>query len=56
MVISTPLIECLSNFNQRLQLPHFLDGVQRWMRETEDPGPKAYSRIAENENHLKYDI
>jgi membrane protease YdiL (CAAX protease family) len=40
MVISTPLIECLSNFNQKLVLPHFLDGVQRWMRETEDQAIK----------------
>jgi membrane protease YdiL (CAAX protease family) len=40
MVISTPLIECLSNFNQKLVLPHFLDGVQRWMRETEDQAQK----------------
>jgi membrane protease YdiL (CAAX protease family) len=40
MVISTPLIEFLSNFNQRLVLPHFLDGVQRWMRETEDQAQK----------------
>lgn len=40
MVISTPLIECLSNFNQRLQLPHFLDGVQQWIRETEDQAQK----------------
>ncbi|MCC8424410.1 CPBP family intramembrane glutamic endopeptidase [Mucilaginibacter sp. UR6-11] len=36
MLISSPLIEYLSNINQQLQLPHFLDGVQRWMRETED--------------------
>ncbi|MES2377104.1 MAG: CPBP family intramembrane glutamic endopeptidase [Bacteroidota bacterium] len=40
MVISTPLIECLSNFNQKLVLPHFLDGVQRWMRETENQAIK----------------
>ncbi len=40
MIISTPLIEFLSNFNQRLELPHFLDGVQRWMRETEDQAQK----------------
>jgi membrane protease YdiL (CAAX protease family) len=40
MVISTPLIECLSNFNQKLVLPHLLDGLQRWMRETENQAEK----------------
>jgi membrane protease YdiL (CAAX protease family) len=40
MVISTPLIECLNNFNQKLVLPHFLDAVQHWMRETENQAQK----------------
>ncbi|MFD2144148.1 CPBP family intramembrane glutamic endopeptidase [Mucilaginibacter antarcticus] len=40
MIISSPLIECLSNVNQKLQLPPFLAGLQRWMRQTEDQAQK----------------
>ncbi|MES2808812.1 MAG: CPBP family intramembrane glutamic endopeptidase [Bacteroidota bacterium] len=36
MIISAPLIECLSNINQKLQMPPFLAALQRWMRQTED--------------------
>lgn len=40
MFISSPLIEFLSNINQKMVLPHFLDGVQRWMRQSEDQAKK----------------
>ncbi|MDB4927489.1 CPBP family intramembrane glutamic endopeptidase [Mucilaginibacter sp.] len=40
MVISSPLIEYLSNINQKMVLPHFLDGLQKWMRDTEDQAQK----------------
>jgi membrane protease YdiL (CAAX protease family) len=40
MFISSPLIELLGNINQKLVLPHFLDGVQKWMRESEDTAKK----------------
>ncbi|TSJ43634.1 CPBP family intramembrane metalloprotease [Mucilaginibacter corticis] len=40
MLTSSPLIEILSNINQKMVLPHFLDGVQRWMRQSEDQAKK----------------
>ncbi len=40
MFISSPLIEFLSNINARMVLPHFLQGVQDWMREKEDSTEK----------------
>ena len=40
MLVSTPLIEALANINQKLQLPDFLAGLQRWMRDTEDHAQK----------------
>jgi uncharacterized protein len=36
MLLSNPVIEVLSNINQKLQLPHFLSGVQKWMEDSED--------------------
>lgn len=36
MLTSGPLIEVLSNINQKLHLPHFLAGLEKWMRDTED--------------------
>jgi membrane protease YdiL (CAAX protease family) len=40
MFISSPLIEFLSNINQKLILPHFLSGLQQWMRDSEDAAQK----------------
>ncbi|HEY9533275.1 MAG TPA: CPBP family intramembrane glutamic endopeptidase, partial [Mucilaginibacter sp.] len=40
MLVSAPLIEALANINQKLQLPDFLAGLQRWMRDTEDQAQK----------------
>src|ERR1700761_7645615 len=40
MFISSPVIELLSNINQKLVLPHFLDGLQKWMRDSEDQAKK----------------
>jgi uncharacterized protein len=39
MFISSPVIELLSNINQKMQLPHFL----QWMRESEDNAQKLTS-------------
>lgn len=36
MFISSPLIEWLSNINEKMVLPNFLSGVQKWMRDAED--------------------
>jgi membrane protease YdiL (CAAX protease family) len=35
MLISSPLIECLSNINQKLDLPPILNNLEKWMRDTE---------------------
>lgn len=40
MLTATPLIEALANINQKLQLPDFLAGLQKWMRDTEDQAQK----------------
>jgi len=40
MFIASPLIEFLSNINEKMVLPHFLSGVQKWMRDSEDATQK----------------
>jgi membrane protease YdiL (CAAX protease family) len=45
MLISNPLIEILSNINQKLQLPHFLNGVQKWMEDSEKSAEKITDTI-----------
>jgi membrane protease YdiL (CAAX protease family) len=40
MIVSAPLIEFLSNLNQKMVLPPYLNGVQQWMREKEDQAQK----------------
>ncbi len=40
MFISSPLIEFLSNINEKMVLPQFLSGVQKWMRASEDAAQK----------------
>jgi membrane protease YdiL (CAAX protease family) len=41
MLIASPLIECLSNINQKMVLPHFLDGLQAKLRQLEDQAQKV---------------
>ena len=41
MFFSMPLIELLSNINQKMVLPHFLKGLEDWMRSTEASAEKA---------------
>lgn len=41
MFFSLPLIELLSNINQKMVLPHFLKAVDEWMRSTEATAKKA---------------
>jgi len=40
MLFSNPLIEFLSNLNEKMVLPKFLKGVQDWMRQSEDETKK----------------
>jgi membrane protease YdiL (CAAX protease family) len=41
MLASFPVIELLGNFNEKMVLPKFLDGVQKWMRDSEDEAQKV---------------
>jgi len=41
MMISSPLIELLSNINQKMHLSGFLQSLQDWMRKEEDLAEKA---------------
>ncbi|HAL81106.1 MAG TPA: hypothetical protein DCO83_01825 [Mucilaginibacter sp.] len=40
MVFSNPVIEVLSNINQKMHLPSFLSGVQKWMEDSEKSAQK----------------
>lgn len=40
MLVSSPMMEALSNINQKLRLPGFLADLQKWMRDTEDNAQK----------------
>jgi hypothetical protein len=36
MLVSSPLIEVLSNLNQQMVLPKWLHGLEKWMKESEE--------------------
>jgi uncharacterized protein len=40
MMLSNPLIEFLGNLNEKMVLPKFLNGVEKWMRESENDTKK----------------
>jgi membrane protease YdiL (CAAX protease family) len=40
MGFSNPVMEVLSNINQKMQLPSFLSGVQKWMEDSENSAQK----------------
>jgi len=40
MLLSNPTIEVLSNINQKMELPHFLSSVQKWMEDSETSAQK----------------
>ena len=40
MLVANPSIEVLSNINQKMELPHFLSGVQKWMEDSENSAQK----------------
>ncbi|GAB2700048.1 hypothetical protein GCM10027037_25960 [Mucilaginibacter koreensis] len=41
MIFSSPIVEVLSNLNQRMVLPPFLRGLETWMRNSEQSAQKA---------------
>ena len=50
MLVSNPVIEILSLINQKMQLPHFLSGVQQWMEESEKSIGKATEAMLKMKN------
>ncbi len=40
MLLSNPMIELLSNINQKMALPPFLKGIENWMRKSENDTKK----------------
>ncbi|MBB3970081.1 CPBP family intramembrane glutamic endopeptidase [Mucilaginibacter phyllosphaerae] len=45
MLISSPLIELLSNLNQQMVLPGWLNGIERWMKESEENAKRITNAI-----------
>lgn len=45
MLVSSPLMEFLVRFNQKMVLPEYLKGVQDWMRESEDRAQKLVALL-----------
>jgi membrane protease YdiL (CAAX protease family) len=45
MLISSPLIEFLSNINQQLVLPKWLNGVEQWMKNSEESARRVTAAI-----------
>ncbi|QXV66248.1 CPBP family intramembrane metalloprotease [Mucilaginibacter sp. 21P] len=45
MLISSPLIEFLSNINQQLTLPRSLKGVENWMKQSEESAKQVTAAI-----------
>jgi uncharacterized protein len=45
MMVSTPLIEVLSNINQKMVLPDGLKGIEDWMKQSEESAKQVTSAI-----------
>lgn len=45
MMVSSPLIELLSNINQQMVLPSGLKGIERWMKESEENAKRVTMAI-----------
>ncbi|MES2061852.1 MAG: CPBP family intramembrane glutamic endopeptidase [Bacteroidota bacterium] len=45
MLVSSPLIEFLSNINQQMVLPKWLSGLERWMKESEESARRVTMAI-----------
>jgi len=50
MLVSNPAIEILSLINQKMQLPHFLSGVQKWMEDSENSAQKITEAMLQMKN------
>ncbi len=54
MLISSPLMDMLINFNQKMVLPHFLKGVERWMRSMEDTAGEQTEILLQMKSPLSF--
>jgi membrane protease YdiL (CAAX protease family) len=45
MMVSSPLIEVLSNLNQQMVLPKWLSGLEKWMKESEESARRVTMAI-----------
>jgi len=52
MMMSAPIMEVLIALNQKMVLPDFLKGVERWMRESEDAAQKATKALLQMDSWL----
>jgi membrane protease YdiL (CAAX protease family) len=50
MMMSAPIMEVLIALNQKMVLPEFLKGVERWMRESEEAAQKATQALLRMDN------
>jgi len=50
MVMSTPIMEVLVLVNQKMVLPDFLSGLERWMRESEQSAQKITAALLKMNN------
>ncbi|MBE9586572.1 CPBP family intramembrane metalloprotease [Mucilaginibacter sp. JRF] len=49
MAASLPVMEMLININEKLVLPEFLKGVERWMRESEDDTNRMIEAVVQTD-------
>ncbi len=54
MMVSSPLMEMLINFNQKMVLPQFLKGVERWMRNMEDTAGQQTEVLLQMKSPLSF--
>ncbi|RFZ92610.1 CPBP family intramembrane metalloprotease [Mucilaginibacter conchicola] len=50
MMVSSPLIEILSNINQQMVLPQWLKGIENWMKQSEESAKKVTAAILNMHN------
>lgn len=54
MLVSSPLMEMLINLNQKMVLPPFLKGLERWMRNMEDTAGKQTEVLLQMKSPLSF--
>ncbi len=54
MLVSSPLMEMLINLNQKMVLPQFLKGLERWMRNMEDTAGQQTEILLQMKSPLSF--